>query len=166
MQKKALSPAHRRAAALAVVASGLCSRRAACRILRLARSTLSYQCKAPTTLEQQLRKRLHELSVTCPHYGYRRITALLGREGWQVGKRHIQRLRRLELIITRRLDGLLHGQHAGLLPGPGSETAGSREYRPGEDEVRRALAGNLCRCTGYQKIVQAVLEAAAAGRGA
>jgi uncharacterized protein (DUF58 family) len=48
-----------------------------------------------------------------------------------------QRLRRLELIITRRLDGLLHGQYLGLLPGAGSEVAGSREYRPGEDEVRR-----------------------------
>lgn len=48
-----------------------------------------------------------------------------------------QRLRRLELTVTRRLDGLLHGQHRGLLPGPGSEIAGSREYRPGEDEVRR-----------------------------
>ncbi|MEE6260859.1 DUF58 domain-containing protein [Plantactinospora sonchi] len=48
-----------------------------------------------------------------------------------------QRLRRLELLVTRRLDGLLHGQHLGLLPGPGSEFAGSREYRPGEDEVRR-----------------------------
>ena len=47
------------------------------------------------------------------------------------------RLRRLELTITRRLDGLLHGQHQGLLPGAGSEAAGSREYRPGEDEVRR-----------------------------
>ena len=32
---------------------------------------------------------------------------------------------------------------------------------PTEDEVRFALAGNLCRCTGYQKIVQAVLAAAA-----
>ena len=32
---------------------------------------------------------------------------------------------------------------------------------PDEDEVRRALAGNLCRCTGYQKIVEAVLRAAA-----
>ena len=31
---------------------------------------------------------------------------------------------------------------------------------PTEDEVRLALAGNLCRCTGYQKIVQAVLAAA------
>jgi carbon-monoxide dehydrogenase small subunit len=32
--------------------------------------------------------------------------------------------------------------------------------RPSEEEVRLALAGNLCRCTGYQKIVQAVLAAA------
>ncbi|MEV6690576.1 DUF58 domain-containing protein [Micromonospora sp. NPDC051196] len=48
-----------------------------------------------------------------------------------------QRLRRLELTVTRRLDGLLHGERHGLLPGPGSEPAGSREYRPGEDEVRR-----------------------------
>ncbi|MET7835113.1 DUF58 domain-containing protein [Micromonospora sediminicola] len=48
-----------------------------------------------------------------------------------------QRVRRLELTVTRRLDGLLHGRYRGLLPGPGSEAAGSREYRPGEDEVRR-----------------------------
>ena len=31
-----------------------------------------------------------------------------------------RRLRRLELAVTRRLDGLLHGQHLGLLPGVGS----------------------------------------------
>ena len=31
---------------------------------------------------------------------------------------------------------------------------------PGEEEVREALAGNLCRCTGYQKIVDAVRAAA------
>jgi aerobic-type carbon monoxide dehydrogenase small subunit (CoxS/CutS family) len=31
---------------------------------------------------------------------------------------------------------------------------------PTEDEVRLALSGNLCRCTGYQKIVSAVLDAA------
>jgi len=30
---------------------------------------------------------------------------------------------------------------------------------PAEAEVRAALAGNLCRCTGYQKIVEAVLSA-------
>lgn len=32
---------------------------------------------------------------------------------------------------------------------------------PTETEVRYALAGNLCRCTGYDKIVRAVLDAAA-----
>ncbi len=32
---------------------------------------------------------------------------------------------------------------------------------PSEDEIRLALGGNLCRCTGYQKIVRAVQRAAA-----
>ncbi len=45
-------------------------------------------------------------------------------------------LRRLELIVTRRLDGLLQGDHLGLVPGPGSEYAEAREYQPGDD-VRR-----------------------------
>lgn len=36
---------------------------------------------------------------------------------------------------------------------------------PTETEVRYALAGNLCRCTGYDKIVRAVLEAAAGMNG-
>jgi carbon-monoxide dehydrogenase small subunit len=34
-----------------------------------------------------------------------------------------------------------------------------------EAEVRKGLDGNLCRCTGYQNIVKAVLAAAEAGRG-
>jgi carbon-monoxide dehydrogenase small subunit len=37
---------------------------------------------------------------------------------------------------------------------------------PAEHDVRDALAGNLCRCTGYQNIVTAVLAAAAEMRGA
>ena len=36
---------------------------------------------------------------------------------------------------------------------------------PGETEVRYWLAGNLCRCTGYDKIIRAVLETAADLRG-
>jgi carbon-monoxide dehydrogenase small subunit len=37
---------------------------------------------------------------------------------------------------------------------------------PSETEVRYWLAGNLCRCTGYDKIIRAVLDAAAEMRGA
>ncbi|MFC0530726.1 DUF58 domain-containing protein [Phytohabitans kaempferiae] len=45
-------------------------------------------------------------------------------------------LSRLQLLVTRKLDGLLQGDYVGLLPGPGTEAGESREYRPGDD-VRR-----------------------------
>ncbi|ROT29293.1 DUF58 domain-containing protein [Micromonospora sp. HM5-17] len=45
-------------------------------------------------------------------------------------------LSRLQLLVTRKLDGLLQGDYLGLLPGPGTEAGESREYRPGDD-VRR-----------------------------
>jgi carbon-monoxide dehydrogenase small subunit len=35
-----------------------------------------------------------------------------------------------------------------------------RSPSPSEDEIRTALAGNLCRCTGYETIVTAVMSAA------
>ena len=41
-----------------------------------------------------------------------------------------------------------------------------RNPNPTETEVRYWLAGNLCRCTGYDKIVRAVMDAAAEMRGA
>ena len=37
---------------------------------------------------------------------------------------------------------------------------------PTEEEVREALKGNLCRCTGYQNIVESILDAAAQMSGA
>jgi aerobic-type carbon monoxide dehydrogenase small subunit (CoxS/CutS family) len=38
-----------------------------------------------------------------------------------------------------------------------------RNPAPSEDEIRVALSGNLCRCTGYDGIVKAVADVAAAG---
>jgi uncharacterized protein (DUF58 family) len=46
-------------------------------------------------------------------------------------------LRRLELTIVRRLEGFLHGDHLGLLPGAGSDTNDARVYQPGQDDVRK-----------------------------
>jgi uncharacterized protein (DUF58 family) len=45
-------------------------------------------------------------------------------------------VRTLEVTITRRLDGALHGNHQGITPGHGSEPGESRIYQPGDD-VRR-----------------------------
>ena len=53
---------------------------------------------------------------------------------------------------------------------PGMEVAAvdllARQPQPSRDEVRSALSGNLCRCTGYVKIVDAVCQAADAGEDA
>lgn len=45
-------------------------------------------------------------------------------------------LRALELTVRGRLDGLLQGNHLGLVPGPGTESGEARRYEPGDD-VRR-----------------------------
>jgi carbon-monoxide dehydrogenase small subunit len=59
-----------------------------------------------------------------------------------------------------------HGLQCGFCT-PGfvvSITAFLRDHpAPSDDEVRDGLAGNLCRCTGYQGIIAAVRRAAAAG---
>ncbi len=38
----------------------------------------------------------------------------------------------------------------------------ARRPDPNEEEIREAIAGNLCRCTGYQRIVESIREAARA----
>jgi uncharacterized protein (DUF58 family) len=46
-------------------------------------------------------------------------------------------LRVVDIAVRRRLDGLLHGEHAGLRPGPGGELDSARPYLAGQDDVRR-----------------------------
>jgi carbon-monoxide dehydrogenase small subunit len=73
---------------------------------------------------------------------------------------------------TRALEKAFHERHA-LQCGyctPGFLLA-AREFlaetpRPTERDVRAALSGNLCRCTGYVNIIDAVLAAARAGAAA
>jgi carbon-monoxide dehydrogenase small subunit len=59
-----------------------------------------------------------------------------------------------------------HGLQCGYCT-PGMIMAGAdlldKNPNPSEEEVREALAGNLCRCTGYHNIVKSVLDAASKG---
>lgn len=45
-------------------------------------------------------------------------------------------LRKLELLVTRRLDGLVSGEYLGRLPGPGTDRVGARPLQPGDDARR------------------------------
>jgi transposase InsO family protein len=89
-----VSPGHKKALAQAAVAAGVCSGRKACRALGLARATWWYRAGPVRERRQQLTARLHALAAAHPRYGHRRMAALLRQEGWAVGKRQVQRLRR------------------------------------------------------------------------
>jgi aerobic carbon-monoxide dehydrogenase small subunit len=86
--------------------------------------------------------------------------------------------KKIETIEGMANDGILHPlqqnfiDHAALQCGictPGFLIAAQALLRknpdPSEEEIRFGLAGNLCRCTGYDKIVRAVQAAAKEMRG-
>lgn len=91
-----VSPAHRKEIARKVVKTAMCSGRAACRYLKVWRSTYWYRSKPVSVHRERMLERMKELSDRYPRYGYRRIAAMLRREGFRAGKRLIQKLRRSE----------------------------------------------------------------------
>ena len=73
--------------------------RRACRVIPLARSTYKYQSRAPQ--HTALRQRIRDLALSRVGWGYRRLTTLLQREGWPVGKGLVYRLYREENLLIR-----------------------------------------------------------------
>jgi putative transposase len=71
------------------------SERRACRLVNQPRGTQRYQL-ARREDEDALTEAIVELASQYGRYGYRRITALLKREGWQVGKDRVERIWRRE----------------------------------------------------------------------
>jgi len=71
------------------------SQRRACQTVEQPRATQRYCARKPVA-DQPLVKRLRQLAMRHPRYGYRRITALLRAEGQRVNRKRVQRLWRLE----------------------------------------------------------------------
>lgn len=89
-----VSSAQKRRAAGSVVNAGRCSGRQACRYLGLERSTWHYQPLPPTARAVQLEQAILKLSHAHPRYGYRRVHAILPRQGLSCALRTVQRVRR------------------------------------------------------------------------
>lgn len=90
-----VSPARRRDAVAHLRRRFDVSERRACNLVGQHRSTQRYKPASPE-FEQRLIKRMNELAESHPRYGYRRIWALLRSAGFEVNRKRIERLRRLE----------------------------------------------------------------------
>jgi hypothetical protein len=61
-----------------------------------------WRCTAPRLEETELRDAIQHLALSHRHYGYRRITALLSREGWSVNHKRVLRLMREDNLLCLR----------------------------------------------------------------
>lgn len=90
-----MSPTRRREAVAKAMAAFQISERRACRALGVPRSSRRY-VGTEREREEELLLRIRELAREHPRYGYRRIRALLQREGWSVNLKRVHRLWRRE----------------------------------------------------------------------
>jgi len=97
-----VSPLTKRRAVRASVEEGLGRATQACRAVGLARSTF-YRAGLERVESRRVRREIVEWSQKHPRYGYRRITALLRREGFGVNAKRVQRVRRAEALqVSKR----------------------------------------------------------------
>lgn len=110
-----MSPARRRQAVQRAVEALGVSERRACRALGQPRSTQRY-VGSERERDEALLLRIRELAREHPRYGYRRITALLRREGWSVNRKRVHRLWRREGLkvpqIQRKRRRLGHSENS------------------------------------------------------
>ncbi len=73
----------------------------ACRAIGLARSSL-YRASQANEERREMQSRIIDFSEQNPRYGYRRVTALLRREGAKINTKRVQRVRRQESLQVRK----------------------------------------------------------------
>ena len=87
--------------ALVEQASAELSLKSQAELLSLSRSSLYYQPVPSTGEEIRLKHRIDELYTCYPFYGSRRIRAILGREGWYINRKRVQRcMREMGLVAV------------------------------------------------------------------
>ncbi len=102
----------------------------ACAYLSLSWSTYSYRPKQASKKAQRLAERIVTLSWEHPRYGYRRIRALLVKEGWTASRKFVQAVRRSSGLqvkppksvdtVKESLQGRLLKQPVAITFGPGT----------------------------------------------
>lgn len=96
-----VGPSARRAAVRSMVLLGIATERRVCLVLGVARSSVRYESRRRDG-EESVRERIKKLAKLHPRYGYRRIWALLMREGRHVNIKRVHRLWRAESLQIRR----------------------------------------------------------------
>ena len=96
-----VSPSSRRRAVKLMIEEGRGCAAQACRAMGLARSSY-YRAGSPSAESRKTHQQIVALSEKHPRYGYRRITALLRREGMEINAKRVQRVRRQEALQVSR----------------------------------------------------------------
>jgi len=84
-----------------VVENGIGKSSQACRALGLSRSSY-YYVPQKSQSSHEMHQEVIDQSREQPRYGYRRITALMEREGWVINDKRVQRVRRIEGLQVRK----------------------------------------------------------------